>query len=166
MAEQNNQNLTEEQEKEEGRELRRQQSIERVIKKREVEGKTKREEQTKMEGPGIKKGIGLFTAQALKTCWGLIGTTGGIIGGLIGLAYVNLHFIAKYLFGLNFFCEFGDETGANKITGGVIKWFEIIALFFLDFLVLALFFLSIIIILLPFIITGAAVLSIKEFLGF
>jgi len=174
MAEQNNQIITAEQEKEETRELRRKQSMERTILRQETKEKTKEEEVKKEETPGVKKGISLFTAQALRTCWGLIVTTGGIIGGLAGLAYINLHFVAKYILGLSFFCDFGEEwlsptsagqTIGSKISGGTIKWFELIALFCLDLFVLVLILIAVILIITPIVMIAGALSGVAGSVG-
>jgi len=164
MAVLNNQPLTAEQEKEETRELRRQQSLERAIQKKETEAKSKKEGLAETAEAGLKKGVSMFTAQALKQAWlNLIDSFG------LTLLYINFHFIAKYIVGSDKFIGFGEEwlpkAAGGKIVGGAIKWFEIIALFFLDIIFFILILISIILLLIPIFITIAPFAALKDLLG-
>ncbi|OGY41772.1 MAG: hypothetical protein A2Y82_02760 [Candidatus Buchananbacteria bacterium RBG_13_36_9] len=101
----------------------------------------------------VKESIGIqITSGILRQAWaitvGLSFTLVGIIIAIFGLAYINFHFVMKYLVGSKAFCEMGTEftpggrmpgkkapAGGEKIqkeAGRAAKWAEIIALFGLD----------------------------------
>jgi hypothetical protein len=103
-----------------------------------------------------KESIGKqITASILRMAWGAtIGLSFTLIGAIlaiISLAYINIHFLMKYFWGSNAFCEMGSEwTPGGRMPGGQMpagekvqkeagrgaKWAEIIALLGIDVFVL------------------------------
>jgi len=76
------------------------------------------------------------TGELLKQSWMNLITSFGLT-----LIYINIHFVLRYLMGIKFFCQFGEEwmpstPGVEEVVGKKAEIAEIIALIFLDLLVL------------------------------
>ncbi|MFA5188488.1 MAG: hypothetical protein WC460_03960 [Patescibacteria group bacterium] len=120
------------------------------LRKRQLIAMRQNQTQENAESPVSKVGA-KFTAQALKFSWlNLIDSFG------LTLIYINFHFLGKYIAGSNLFSDFGEEwlpkTASEAMPGkggGAPKWFEIIALFLLDFILIILVLFALIIIFTP-----------------
>jgi hypothetical protein len=114
------------------------------------------------------------TAELLKQSWLNVISSYGLT-----LLYINFHFVAKYIGSIRLFCDFGEEwtSKMNKLSqapgGGKavqvakagLKYAEIIAILFIDFLLILIFLMVLIYHMLPIIIPIVIIGTVLKYVG-